>query len=59
MDDIPVFGFVGRITKQKGVHLILDIVEELVNTLKGKVHILVGGPADMREEYSADCAQRI
>jgi starch synthase len=52
-DSIPVFGFVGRITKQKGVHLILDIVEELVHTLNGEVQIIVGGPADMREEYSA------
>ena len=29
-DDIPVFCFVGRITEQKGVHLIVNTVEELV-----------------------------
>ena len=31
-DDIPVFCFVGRITEQKGVHLIVNTVEELVRT---------------------------
>ena len=28
--DIPVFSFVGRVTKQKGVHLILDVIEKLL-----------------------------
>jgi len=50
---IAVFGFVGRVTKQKGVHLILEIAEELIRSTQGKVQILVGGPADLREEYSA------
>jgi glycogen synthase len=25
-DDIPLFSFIGRVTKQKGVHLIIDAV---------------------------------
>ena len=29
-EDVPIFAFVGRITEQKGVHLIVNTVEELV-----------------------------
>ena len=30
-DSVPLFSFVGRITTQKGVHLILDAAEHLIN----------------------------
>lgn len=30
-DSIPLFAFVGRITNQKGVHLILDVAEHLIH----------------------------
>ncbi|CAK79065.1 unnamed protein product (macronuclear) [Paramecium tetraurelia] len=56
---IVVLGFVGRVTKQKGVHLILEVAEELIQRSQGTVQILVGGPADMKEEYSAFCAQNM
>jgi len=55
-DSIPVFAFVGRITSQKGVHLICEAAEELINKYKGKVNILVGGPANRKEPYAAHCA---
>jgi len=29
-DSIPLFAFVGRVTAQKGVHLILDIAEHII-----------------------------
>jgi starch synthase len=29
-DSIPLFSFVGRVTAQKGVHLILDIAEHII-----------------------------
>jgi glycogen synthase len=29
-DSIPLFAFVGRVTAQKGVHLILDAAEQLM-----------------------------
>ncbi len=29
-NDIPILAFIGRITKQKGVHLIVDAVEQLL-----------------------------
>jgi len=30
-DSIPLFSFVGRVTAQKGVHLILDIAEHIIH----------------------------
>jgi hypothetical protein len=56
-DSIPLFSFVGRITTQKGVHLILEIVEAILE--KYDVQFLVGGPANMRDPYSAQCATRM
>jgi glycogen synthase len=42
-DSIPLLSFVGRITLQKGVHLILDTAEHLINDSQLKINILVGG----------------
>jgi glycogen synthase len=36
-DSIPMFSFVGRVTAQKGVHLILDIAEHIIEKFEGKV----------------------
>lgn len=44
---IPIFSFVGRIVLQKGVHLILNAVHELMQTYQGKIQILVGGASNM------------
>jgi len=54
---IPLFAFVGRITEQKGVHLILKSVTELINTFKGKIQIMIGGMANFSDPYSANCAK--
>lgn len=35
--DIPVFAFVGRIVLQKGVHLVLNAVRELMDYSRGKL----------------------
>lgn len=56
---IPLFAFVGRITSQKGVHLILNAVDELIGHTGGKIQILVGGPATYSDEYSAGCARHM
>lgn len=56
---IPLFAFVGRITSQKGVHLILNAVDELIGHTTGKIQILVGGPANYSDEYSAGCARHM
>ena len=36
-DSIPLFAFVGRVTAQKGVHLILDIAEHIIQKFNYKV----------------------
>lgn len=56
---MPVFAFVGRITVQKGVHLILDAAEELIVSTNRNVLILVGGKANRVEEYAARCADKM
>ena len=36
-DSVPLFAFVGRITQQKGVHLILDVAEYIIPYYNYKV----------------------
>eukprot|EP00172_Hildenbrandia_rubra_P002813 Plantae.Rhodophyta-Hildenbrandia_rubra.ctg3962.p1 GENE.Plantae.Rhodophyta-Hildenbrandia_rubra.ctg3962~~Plantae.Rhodophyta-Hildenbrandia_rubra.ctg3962.p1 ORF type:complete len:841 (-),score=109.39 Plantae.Rhodophyta-Hildenbrandia_rubra.ctg3962:9-2531(-) len=56
---IPLLAFVGRITSQKGVHMILNAVEELVTHTNGRIQILCGGPADYEDSYALWCANRM
>jgi starch synthase len=58
-DSVALFAFVGRVTTQKGVHLILEIAERIIMKSNYKVQFLVGGPANMREPYAADCAHKM
>jgi len=56
---IPVFAFVGRLTSQKGVHLILSATDALMNLAgPSKCQILIGGMANRADPYGADCARR-
>ncbi|KAL4507061.1 hypothetical protein ABPG72_001854 [Tetrahymena utriculariae] len=54
-----LFGFVGRITEQKGIHLILECVEDLIRQSNGKIQIILGGNANYKEEYAQICAEKI
>lgn len=56
---IPVYSFVGRITEQKGVILILDIAETIIQKTGGKVNILVGGMGNMKDPYMINCMTKI
>ena len=38
-NSICLFGFVGRITQQKGVHLILEVAEQLIQKYQGKIQV--------------------
>lgn len=58
-NSIPLFSFVGRITSQKGVHMILDVVEQFINKTQFKVQFLVGGPANMGDGYAGGCARKM
>ena len=53
---IPMFGFVGRITSQKGVHLMLESVDDLVRRYHGRVQFIIGGMASMTDPYGRSCA---
>lgn len=39
-ESVALFGFVGRITQQKGVHLILEAAEQLINRYQGKIQVI-------------------
>lgn len=54
--EIPLFAFVGRITLQKGVHLILQATEQLLRECDYKIQILVGGMASEADAYGKHCA---
>jgi starch synthase len=56
---VPVYSFVGRLTQQKGVLLILDAVEEMVRRTNGKINILVGGMGSPSDPYVAQCISKI
>jgi glycogen synthase len=56
---IPLYSFVGRITLQKGVLLILDCVETLINRAYGKINIIVGGMGNMKDPYVIQCVNKI
>jgi len=53
---MPLLSFVGRICLQKGVHLILNAVRELIDTHSGCIQIIVGGMANYKDPYAAQCA---
>ena len=53
---IPLFGFVGRITEQKGVQMILDAAESLIPQTNYNVQFLIGGKATSTDPYSMKCA---
>ena len=56
---VPIYSFVGRLTQQKGVLLILDAVEEMVRRTNGKINILVGGMGSRSDPYVAQCISKI
>jgi len=58
-NNLCLMGFVGRITEQKGVHLIIEAAEQLIPQSNFKVQFLVGGPINPGEKYSENCANRM
>ena len=57
--NVPVYSFVGRLTQQKGVLMILDAAEEIIRKTNGKVNILVGGMGSPSDPYVAACIGKI
>lgn len=54
-----MYAFVGRITEQKGVHLIVDTAEHLILRHRGRIQILVGGMASSADRYGLHCAEKM
>ena len=57
--NVPIYSFVGRLTQQKGVLMILDAAEEIIRKTNGKVNILVGGMGSPGDPYVAACIGKI
>ena len=57
--DVPLYSFIGRITKQKGILLMLESVEDLITITEGKINILIGGIGDKKDPYVNTCIQKI
>ena len=56
---IPLLVFVGRITEQKGVHLICEIAEELIVSRNRNIQIILGGIANENDPYGRYCMNKI
>jgi glycogen synthase len=57
--NIPLFAFIGRITKQKGIDLIVDSVEQLIMLNDCRVHFLIAGKADKTDEHAVQVVQKM
>jgi glycogen synthase len=55
----PLFGFVGRVTAQKGVHLILSSVEPIIHATGGRAQFIIGGMASLSDTYGQGCASEM
>ncbi len=56
---VPIYSFVGRLTQQKGVLMIIDSAEELIRRTNGKINILIGGMGLHSDGYLSACKQKI
>ena len=52
-----LFSFLGRITEQKGIKIILDNAEELIK--KYNIQIIIAGKANPSEKYALKCIELI
>ena len=57
-EEYILFGFVGRITEQKGIILILEVFERLFHKHNGKILFIIGGMID-NSKYSISCASKM
>ena len=56
-DSIPVFSFIGRLTQQKGVLLILEVAEKII--LNYNIQLLIGGMGNLKDPYCLKCINYI
>lgn len=54
---LALFAFIGRVTVQKGVHLICEAAEQLILKTNFRCQILIGGMASKSDPYGQKCAR--
>jgi starch synthase len=52
-DDIALLGFIGRFTPQKGVHLLRDVIEQVVDTMVCQFVVLGSGEPELESFFGA------
>ena len=59
--NVCLMSFIGRITKQKGIYFLLEVVEEILyeNRKKKNIQFLIGGAAAKGDPYGYKCASKI
>ena len=56
---VPLFLFLGRVSYQKGVHLLLDCVPAILQAARGQLQLCVCGHADPSDAYARRCAAQM
>jgi len=56
---VPLFLFLGRISYQKGIHLLLDCVPAILQAARGQLQLCVCGHADPSDAYARRCADQM
>ena len=56
---VPLLLFLGRVTYQKGVHLLLDCLPALLESVNGEAQVCVCGCADPSDAYARRCADQM
>lgn len=57
--EIILYGFVGRITKQKGILMLLDTVEEFLHKFDFRPVMFIAGPTAPGDPYGDECAAKM
>lgn len=58
--DLCLFGFIGRITEQKGVYFLLEVIEEVLREHKSfDIQFLVGGKIAAGDPYGLQCKNKM
>lgn len=58
-DSIPLFGFIGRICEQKGVHILLNSITQIIEETNNKCQFIVGGMASTDDPYGIMCIKQM
>ena len=57
--EIPIFTYIGDINEEKGVMLILDSFEEIINKINGNINLLIIGNSNQDDYYYQNCVNKM